>query len=155
MSDEKQFEEKDEKEMMKHDEKVEENDRLSSITWAFILIWAGFVFLANNMGWLAGLGMETGMMWSFDVLGGLRSIGVWNLIALGAGAILILETVARLLIPQFRRDVGGSLIVAVVLIGIGLGGWFNWSYLWPVILIAAGLSILLKGLRRRGDGGEE
>lgn len=152
MSEDRQYDEKDEKEVLKHDEKVEENDRLSSITWAFILMWAGFVFLANNMGWLAGLGMDGGMMWSFDVFGDLRSIGVWNLIALGAGAILILETIARLLIPQFRRDVGGSLIAAAVLIGIGLGGWFNWSYLWPVILIVVGVSILLKGLRRRGGG---
>ena len=152
MSDEKQFEEKDEKEMMKHDEKIEENDSLSSITWAFILMWAGFVFLANNMGWLARFGMDAGMIWSFDVFGDLRSVGVWNLIALGAGVILILEAVARLLIPQLRRDVGGSLIAAAVLIGIGLGGWFNWSYLWPIILIAVGVNVLLKGLRRRGGG---
>ena len=31
MSEEKNYEEKDEKEMMKHDEKVEENDALSSV----------------------------------------------------------------------------------------------------------------------------
>ena len=150
-----QFEEKDEKELMKHDEKVEENDRLSSITWAFILMWAGVVFLANNLGWFAGIGLDMVMGWSFDTLGDFGSFGVWNLIALGAGVILVLETIARLLIPQFRRNVGGSLIVAAVFIGIGLGGWFNWSYLWPVILIAVGVNILIKGLLRRDGGGKE
>jgi hypothetical protein len=155
MPDEKQFEEKDEKELMKHDEKVEENDKLSSITWAFILIWAGAVFLASNMGWLAQYGVEGGMMWSFSSFGDWRSFGVWNLIALGTGVILVLETIARLLIPQFRRNVGGSLITAAVFIGFGLGGWFNWSYIWPVILIAVGINILMKGLFRRGGGGEE
>jgi len=154
MSDEMQFEEKDEKEMMKHDEKVEENDRLSSISWAFILIWAGFVFLASNMGWFARFGLDVGGSWSFESFGDFRTFGVWNLIALGAGAILVLETIARLLIPEFRRNVGGSLIVAAVFIGVGLGGWFNWSFLWPVILIAVGVNILLKGLRQRGGGGE-
>ena len=50
--DEKQMDEKDEKELLKHDEKVEERDTLSSVVWAFILIWAGLVFLAVNSGWL-------------------------------------------------------------------------------------------------------
>jgi len=155
MSEDRQYDEKDEKEVMKHDEKVEENDRLSSITWAFILIWAGFVFLAHNMDWFSRVGLEVAGTWSFDSFGDFRNFGVWNLIALGAGAILVLETIARLLIPEFRRNVGGSLIVAAVFIGVGLGGWFNWTYLWPVILIAVGFNILLKGLSRRGGGGEK
>ena len=149
MSDEMNFEEKDEKEVMKHDEKVEENDRLSSITWAFILMWAGLVFLANNMGWFSQIGIEVNPSWYFDSFQDWTHFGVWNLVALGSGAILILETIARLLIPQYRRNVGGSLIVAAVFIGIGLGGWFSWNYLWPVILIAVGLNILLKGMFRK------
>jgi hypothetical protein len=155
MTDEKNFDEKDEKEVLKHDEKVEENDRLSSIAWAFILMWAGLVFLAQNMGWFDRMGMDVGLMWSFGAIGDWRSFGVWNLIALGAGVILVLETIARLLIPEFRRHVGGSLVVAAVFIGVGLGGWFDWAYLWPLILIAVGVNILLKGLRRRGGGGGE
>ena len=155
MSDEMNFEEKDEKEVMKHDEKVESNDKLSSITWAFILMWAGLVFLANNMGWFSTIGLVVDPSWSFDAIGDWQHLGVWNLVALGAGVLLALEAVARLLIPQFRRNVGGSLIVAVVFIGVGLGGWFNWSYLWPLILIAVGLNILLKGAFRRNKNRDE
>ena len=148
MADEKQFEEKDEKEMEKHDEKVEENDKLSSITWAFILIWAGLVFLATNLGWFDQLGITIDQSWVFRSMDNWNTFGVWNLIALGAGAIILLEAVARLLLPNYRRHIGGTLIVAAVFIGLGLGGWFSWSTLWPLILIAVGINVLLTGLGR-------
>lgn len=148
MADEKQYDEKDEKELEKHDEKVEENDKLSSITWAFILIWAGIVFLATNMGWFDQLGITIDQSWVFRSLEDWNTFGVWNLIALGAGAIILLEAIARLLLPTYRRHIGGTLIVAAVFIGLGLGGWFSWSYLWPLILIAVGINVLLTGLGR-------
>jgi hypothetical protein len=148
MADEKQYEEKDEKELEKHDEKVEERDMLSSITWAFILIWAGLVFLATNLGWFDQMGITIDQSWIFKSFEDWDNFGVWNLIALGAGAIILLEAVARLLLPSFRRHVGGTLIVAAVFIGLGLGGWFSWSYLWPLILIAVGVNVLLSGLSR-------
>jgi len=148
MADEKQYNEKDEKELEKHDEKVEERDMLSSITWAFILIWAGLVFLATNVGWFDQLGITIDQSWVFKSFEDWDRIGVWNLIALGAGAIILLEAVARLLIPNFRRHVGGTLIVAAIFIGLGLGGWFSWSYLWPLTLIAVGVNVLLSGLSR-------
>lgn len=149
MSEDKNYEEKDEKELYKHDEKVEENDALSSVVWAFILIWAGLVFLASNLGWFTQLGWEVNTNWMFRSLKDLRHFGVWNLIALGAGAILILETVVRMLVPDFRRHIGGSLITGVVFIGLGLGGWFSWSYLWPLILIAVGVNVLISGFTRK------
>jgi hypothetical protein len=148
MTDEKQYEEKDEKELEKHDEKVEERDMLSSITWAFILIWAGLVFLATNLGWFDQMGITIDQSWMFKSFEDWDNFGVWNLIALGAGAIILLEAVARLLLPNFRRHVGGTLIVAAIFIGLGLGGWFSWSYLWPLILIAVGVNVLLSGLSR-------
>ncbi len=148
MADEKQYDEKDEKELEKHDEKVEENDKLSSITWAFILIWAGIVFLATNMGWFDQLGITIDQSWVFRSLEDWNTFGVWNLIALGAGAIILLEAIARLLLPTYRRHIGGTLIVAAVFIGLGLGGWFSWTYMWPLILIAVGINVLLTGLGR-------
>jgi len=148
MADEKQYDEKDEKELEKHDEKVEENDKLSSITWAFILIWAGIVFLATNMGWFDQLGITIDQSWVFRSLEDWNTFGVWNLIAMGAGAIILLEAIARLLLPTYRRHIGGTLIVAAVFIGLGLGGWFSWTYMWPLILIAVGINVLLTGLGR-------
>lgn len=145
MSEERQYEEKEEKEMMKHDEKVEERDILSSIVWAFILIWAGFVFLASNLGWFEQIGLTVDSSWMFRSLDDWDNFGLWNLVALGAGAIILFEAVVRFLVPNFRRHIGGTLIVAAVFIGIGLGGWFSWSYLWPLVLIAVGINILLSG----------
>ena len=151
MTEDKQFEEKDEKEILKHDEKAEENDVLASAAWAFILIWAGLVFLASNLGWFSRIGWQVNSNWAFTSLRDMRHFGVWNLIALGAGVIVLLEAIVRMLIPDFRRNVGGALIGGAVLIGLGLGGWFSWSYLWPLILIAVGINVLLKGLGRKHE----
>ncbi len=147
--DEKQFDEKDEKELMKHDEKIEQRDTLSSIVWAAILIWAGIVFLSVNMGWFDAF---LGSSFVARILPENMAVfdpGVWSIIMLGAGVILLAEVVARLLIPAFHRHVGGSLIVAAVFIGVGLGNFFGWDLIWPFILIAVGVSILLGGIARR------
>jgi len=143
--------EKDEKELLKHDEKTEENDVLSTAAWAFILIWAGVVFLASNMGWFERLGWSVDTRWSFHSLRDLRNFGVWNLIALGAGGIVLLEAFISLLVPSFRHNVGGNFIGAAILIGVGLGGWLSWSYLWPLILIAVGINVLVTGLGRKRE----
>jgi hypothetical protein len=47
--------------------------------------------------------------------------------------------------------VTGSLIWAIILIGLGLGGWFNWSILWPLIIIVIGLSIIFRGVFRKSE----
>ena len=145
---EKQYDEKNEKEMMKHDEKVEERDLLSSVVWAAILIWAGVAFLAANQGWLSAFGIREQGVFFRDFFQFLE-FNTWNVIALGAGVILLVEVVVRLLVPQFRRQVGGTLIMAAVFIGIGLGPFFNWSLVWPLVLIAIGISVLIGGFSRR------
>jgi predicted phage tail protein len=147
--DEKQFDEKDEKELLKHDEKVEQQDILSSIVWAAILIWAGIAFLSVNMGWFDAI---LGSSFFARILPENMAVfepGVWSIIMLGAGIILLVEVAARLLIPAFHRHVGGSLIVAAVFIGVGLGNFFGRDLIWPFILISVGISILLSGITRR------
>ena len=146
--DEKQFDEKDEKELLKHDEKIEQHDTLSSIVWAAILIWAGIAFLSVNMGWFDAI---LGSNFFTRILPENMAVfdpGVWSIIMLGAGVILLAEVVARLLIPAFHRHIGGSLIIAAVFISVGLGSFFGWDLIWPFILIAVGVSILLGGIAR-------
>ncbi len=149
MSEDKDLEEKQEEqkkdenvEIEFHHQHSEENDALSTAVWAFILIWAGLVFLASNLNWFSRLGFEISSSWAWNF----TYFGVWNLIALGTGAILLVEAAVRLAVPELRHHMGGALIGGIVLIGVGLGGWFNWSYLWPLILIALGINVLITGL---------
>jgi len=131
-----QHHKKDEKEE-KHEEKEEKNweekwrrDPLSGIVWAGILIWAGLVLLADNLSLLARF----------------ERLEAWAIILLGAGLILLLEVAVRLLVPAYRRAVTGSVILGLVLIGVGLGELLSWDVVWPLILIAVGVFILFRAL---------
>ena len=141
----------DEKEREKREEKTAEEkwrrDPLGAIVWAAILIWAGLVFLADNLGYLESLRdlPSQGPVW---FLGG---AGTWSLVLLGAGVIILGEVVVRLLVPAYRQQVTGSIIFAVILIGLGLGNLTNWNLVWPLILIGLGLSFLLRGFFRRRE----
>ncbi|MCC7353891.1 MAG: hypothetical protein IT330_09055 [Anaerolineae bacterium] len=129
-------EEKQEKEEEKDEKQREEKwrrDPLSAIVWAAILIWAGIVFLGENMGLLANL----------------STLEAWSLVFIGAGIIVLLEVVVRILIPEYRRPVTGSIIFAFILLAIGLGNTTGWDLIWPLILIAIGAAILLGGFLRR------
>jgi hypothetical protein len=131
-----QHHEKQEKEE-KHGEREEKNweekwrrDPLSGIVWAAILIWAGLVLLVDNLGFLARIEL----------------LNAWAIIFIGAGLIILLEVAVRLLVPAYRRAVTGSLILGLVLIGIGLGNLLSWNVIWPLILIILGVFILVRGL---------
>jgi hypothetical protein len=136
--------EKDEK-LEKQDEKDEKgrgekwrNDPLSAVIWALILIWAGLVFLAENLGWLTQFELET----------------PWGLVFIGAGLLVWFEVVLRLVMPQYRRPVVGTFIFGIILLGIGVGLAFGttpqmWGVIFALVIIAVGVAILLRGLGRR------
>jgi NADH:ubiquinone oxidoreductase subunit H len=135
-----------EKEQEKTQEKQEEKswdekwrrDPLGSIAWAAILIWAGIVFLLDNLNWLQTWGPP------FD------RIEAWSLVFAGAGVIFLGIVLVRLLVPEYRRPVVGTLILALVFLGIGLGETVGWEIIWPIVLIALGAAFLLGGITRRG-----
>ena len=148
--------EKNEKELSKQEEKsVEEKwerDRLGALTWAAILIWAGVVLLAANLGAFDLMSEFTERLplglgdFPFEI--GFFPIEAWSVFWLGAAVILFLQVIARLLIPEFRRPVTGTLILAIIFLGLGIG---QWQCVWPIILIAIGVGILLRGFTRK-DG---
>jgi len=145
----------DEKEMEKSEEKSWDEkwrrDPLSAIIWALIFIWAGVVLLISNLGFLdqfvRELVITTGVV-QID-----KAIKAWPIILIGAGGLFLLEVVLRLMIPEYRRPVGGTVIFAFILIAIGLNSiiGLSWVLIWPLILIGIGLSILLRGLSRRRE----
>jgi hypothetical protein len=78
----------------------------------------------------------------------------WGLVFIGAGLIVWLEVLIRLVLPQYRRPVVGTFIFGIVLLGIGVGITFGttpemWGVIFALVIIAVGVSILLRGLGRR------
>jgi len=120
--------EKEEKEEKGKEEGWEEKwrrDPLNAALWAIVLIWAGLVLIAINL----------------DIFG--TGWKAWPVIFLGAGVIVLLGVVVRLLVPAYRRPVTGSIIFGFILLGIGLGELTRWDVVGALVLIAIGVSILL------------
>jgi hypothetical protein len=112
-----------------------ERDRLRMISIAAIFIWGGLVALAGTLN-----------LFNYDWGG-----HGWAIFLLGTGVILLVKVIIRALIPEYRRAIGGSLIIGFILLAVGISdltGW-SWDYIWPIILVAIGLSILLRGVLRR------
>jgi len=120
-------EEKDEKEE-KHED---QHDPLGAVVGGMILIMLGIGLFAWTQGWIAGWAMALGLFF------------------LGLAAIFVLEILIRLVLPAYRRGIGGRIIstLVVTLIGLGLLGFEFWGYdiwtFWPLILIAIGIIILV------------
>jgi len=121
------------------------SDRLSSLIWALILIWAGLVFLAANIGWLNALST------SFTLPAGLSFAGMstWSVIFLGAGVLIFIEALIRSFSKAYRSSTGGNFVLAAVFLGLGLSAIFGWNAVWPFVLIAMGVSALLGALIHR------
>ena len=137
---EKEAEKEEEKEREKEREKEEKNweekwrrDPVSAFSWAVILVWVGVVLLLNNL----------------DLLARYERLETLNLILLGAGVVLLLQVAYRLLVPAHRRPVLGTVILAIVFLSIGLGGFAPIEIIWPALVIVLGLFILWRGLKPR------
>ena len=116
-----------EKEEKGRDESWDEKwrrDPVEAALWAFVLIWFGLVWLVSNIGVL-GDGIE----W-------------WSLGFLGAGLIILLGAVVRLLVPAYRRPVTGNIILGLIFVGIGLGQLIEegWEVIGPLVLIGIGIA---------------
>ena len=110
------------------------SDPLNAAWWALILIWAGLVLIADQLGMLDNLGLD-GKGWAIGFL--------------GAGILALLLVLVRLFVPAYRRPVTGSIIVGFILLGIGLGELYRWDVIGALVLIAIGVSILLSRLVQR------
>jgi hypothetical protein len=139
-----QEEKTEEKTEEKHQEKIQEKnweekwrrDPLGAIAWAMILIWAGVAFLLDNLG-------------LFEDMPFVGKIGAWSLVFAGAGVILLVTVIIRLIMPEHRRSIVGNIILGVILLGIGLGDVIGWGMIWAILIIAVGAGLLVGGLIRR------
>lgn len=108
-------------------------DAPNPIAWSLILIWAGFVFLAEPLGWVADV------TWWHP----------WAMVFLGAGAILMLSGLVRFIVNKARDGSGGNIFLGFVFGCIGAGMLGGWSLIWPLALIAIGLGWLLSYFLKR------
>lgn len=114
---------------------------MDTLTWACVLIWAGAVLLAGNLGVLAQLlsRYDTAWMdtpWALPVSG-----QVWTVLFLGLGAILLVGVLVRLLVPAVRYDILGNSILVIVAFAVAFG---RADLIWPLILIALGIAVILR-----------
>jgi hypothetical protein len=89
---------------------------INAIGLVAIFIWVGFVLLGHTTNW----GPDTFRWWD--------SGNLWAIIIAGAGAILILCGLIRLLIPEYRRPIIGYLVMGFVFLGVGLGEVTDWEF---------------------------
>lgn len=135
-------EERNPKASKKHHE-----DTLGSLTWALILIWAGLVFLAANLGWLDAIRRTQVLPEGMTFI----NLSTWSVIFAGAGALIFIEALIQTFVPAYRTSNNGNFFLAAIFLGIGLSGIFGWDLIWPFVLIALGLSALASALLRRKD----
>ena len=130
--DEKGDEKQDEKEQEKRQEKgrgLDEKyhrDPLGFVTFALLLIWLGITLLLQNAGVIDS------------------SNHGWAIFLWGGGIIILIGAIVRLLVPRFRRPVGGTLVWGAIWLGVGFGLWFDkWEVIGPLVIIAIGVAILV------------
>jgi hypothetical protein len=126
-----------EKERGQSFDKAWRRDSLGTIVWASILIWAGVVFLVDNLGLITGL-----------TIAGNR-LGAWSVVFAGAGAIVLIEVVVRLVVPAYSRPVIGTFIFGMILLAIGLGEVFGSGLIWAMVLIGVGVLYLVRAFTKR------
>ena len=102
-------------------------DPVEAAVWAFVLIWAGIVWLLSNTGTLENIFGDKAEWWAIGFL--------------GAGLIVLLGVGARLAVPAWRRPITGSLIIGLIFIGIALGQLTGgWVVVGPLVLIGIGIA---------------
>jgi len=109
-------------------------DGLGGVFWAAMLIMAGMVFLADNVGVLPRYG----------------GANIWDWLMLGAGGLLLVDALIRILLPDVSPPEPFWVIVGMVLLALGSSAIFSLrlTQWWPAILIFIGVASLARALRR-------
>jgi zinc-ribbon domain len=107
-------------------EKGRGGDLTGAVTGGMILIWLGVIFFLSQNNYIS-------------------SSNWWAYFLMGIGAILILQGVLRF--GMSRRPFVGSFIGGVVLLIIGFSSVQGFTAnLWPLILVAIGVAVLLSAV---------
>ena len=99
-----------------------QSDRLDAAGWAALFLWGALVVVATY----------TDFRDDFDWWEG------WGVFFVGAGVIVLIEAMVRLMSPQYRSKFGWTLFWGTAFLALGLGELVNpvW-YALPLVAIAA------------------
>lgn len=107
------------------EKKRQQSDVIDGIFYGFAFVWGALVLAAE----LSGL-KSNFACWTTG----------WGVFFVGVGALAIVGTLIRLLLPEYRHRIGQGLVFGCIMLGIGLGERAVW--VWPVLLGIVGLTIL-------------
>ncbi len=130
-----------EEQIIKENENNFRRDGIGTFAWAFVLLWAGVVFLFENLGYLDKFNIPIR-----GIPEGFQAMSAWTLVLLGAGLIFLISAILHAIIPGNRRHITGHMVLAAVALGLSLGQVYSWTLIGPFVLIAIGISFLLKGI---------
>jgi hypothetical protein len=106
--------------------KQEESRRGEALYWAAVLIWAGLVFGAENLGALPQVG----------------GMDAWNWVFFGAGLLALVGCIRRLSSPDRAHPTTWDYVWAGVLMILGLSGLTTLEIGFPLILLLIGVALL-------------
>jgi hypothetical protein len=130
--------EKDEKNRNESWDEKWRRDPVEAAVWAIALIWAGVAWLLSYYGFWDPI-LKHDDQW-------------WAIIVFGAGVIVLLGVLVRVVVPAYRRPWVGSLILGLILVGVGLGGITEqWVAIGPLVLIGIGIAGLAAYFSRRKE----
>lgn len=120
---------------MQNDPKLswrENRQLIGGIWWGAVLIWAGLVFIADNLGYLPQIG----------------SADEWSWILLGAGIFALVADLWRAAAPAIVAPTIWDWIGAALLLLLGMSGFMSYAFPWPLIIIIIGLVLVSSSLLR-------
>jgi hypothetical protein len=103
-----------------------ERKRGEALYWAAVLIWAGLVFGADNLGVLPQVG----------------GMDAWNWVFFGAGLLALVGCIRRLSLPDRAHPTMWDYVWAGVLMIVGLSGLTTLEIGFPLILLLIGVALL-------------
>ncbi len=132
MIDEKESEKESEKEEKWTEHEKHRGNPFYGVGWGLILILAGLIIWGHiNYPDMVG---ENWWAWAF----------------LGVGAIILCLNVARWFVPEYRRSLGGPVILALIFMFIGLHGLDRLATFWfPLFLVVVGICVIIYAIAHR------
>lgn len=111
-----------------------ERKRLESFWWGAVIIWAGFVLIADYL----------------DLLPQVREADAWSWIFLGAGVLGLIGALVRTASRDLPKPTGWDYFWSALFLIIGASGFFGGGIAFPLALMVIGVAILANVLFRRG-----